>query len=126
MICTLFGAAAQAQAQDRPRRACKGNGAGTVGNALPLIDGTGAAPARVVVVMGTLNPKCPTPAPATIPAANATNQGAGNSINIISGNNYQHETDMAALPGGLGLEIVRHYNSVFSKPSNPNGIVGRG
>ena len=40
-----------------------------------------------------------------------TNNGAGNPINVINGNRYQMETDMPALPGELGLEIVRHYNS---------------
>ncbi|MCW7540697.1 DUF6531 domain-containing protein [Aquabacterium sp. A7-Y] len=36
---------------------------------------------------------------------------AGNPINLASGNKYQRETDMPALPGPLGLEVVRHYNS---------------
>ena len=42
-----------------------------------------------------------------------TNQGAGNPIHVISGNKYQREDDLPALPGVLGLEIVRHYNSSF-------------
>jgi RHS repeat-associated protein len=54
------------------------------------------------------------------------NVGAGNPINIITGNKYQREQDMAALPGVLGLEIVRHYNSAYSGQGAPNGIVGRG
>ncbi len=52
--------------------------------------------------------------------------GAGNPINLITGNKYQQEVDMAALPGVLGLEIVRHYNSAYSIPGAPNGLVGRG
>jgi RHS repeat-associated protein len=52
--------------------------------------------------------------------------GAGNPINLITGNKYQQEVDMAALPGVLGLEIVRHYNSAHSIPGAPNGLVGRG
>ena len=55
-----------------------------------------------------------------------TNQGAGNPINVITGNKYQQETDLPALPGVLGLEIVRHYNSVQSGPRTPPGILGRG
>jgi RHS repeat-associated protein len=52
--------------------------------------------------------------------------GAGNPINLITGNKYQREEDMAALPGVLGLEIVRYYNSATSIPGVPNGLVGRG
>ncbi|MBC7706351.1 MAG: RHS repeat protein, partial [Rhodoferax sp.] len=52
--------------------------------------------------------------------------GAGNPINIISGNKYQREQDLPALPGVLGLEIVRHYNSAYSTPNTTTGILGRG
>lgn len=52
--------------------------------------------------------------------------GAGNPINIITGNKYQREEDLPALPGILGLEIVRHYNSAYSTPASPNGAIGRG
>jgi hypothetical protein len=45
---------------------------------------------------------------------------------LITGNKYQREEDMAALPEVLGLEIVRHYNSAYSIPGTPNGLVGRG
>ncbi len=55
-----------------------------------------------------------------------TNQGAGNPINIIHGNKYQREDDLPALPGVLGLEIVRHYNSHYAHTSVPPGILGRG
>lgn len=41
-----------------------------------------------------------------------TNAGAGNPINVITGNKYQREDDMPALPGIMGIEIVRHYNSL--------------
>ncbi|NEX62455.1 RHS repeat-associated core domain-containing protein [Noviherbaspirillum galbum] len=40
--------------------------------------------------------------------------GAGNPINVINGNKTQREVDLPALPGELGLEIVRHYNSSAS------------
>src|SRR5207245_3535343 len=56
--------------------------------------------------------------------------GASNPINVITGNKYQREVDLPALPGVLGLEIVRHYNSAYSRDSSRsdsrNGIVGRG
>jgi RHS repeat-associated protein len=58
--------------------------------------------------------------------SSGTDQGAGNPINIINGNKYQVEVDMPALPGVLGLEIVRHYNSQYSLPNVPSGILGRG
>ncbi len=58
--------------------------------------------------------------------SSGTDQGAGNPINIINGNKYQREADMPALPGVLGLEVVRHYNSQYSLPNVPSGILGRG
>lgn len=63
---------------------------------------------------------------ASIPASSGTNLGAGNPINVVTGNKYQREDDMPALPGVLGLEIVRHYNSAYSAPGNWNGLIGRG
>ncbi|MDP3608524.1 MAG: RHS repeat-associated core domain-containing protein [Methylophilus sp.] len=41
-----------------------------------------------------------------------TNLGAGNPINVITGNKYQREEDLPALPGLMGIEVVRHYNSL--------------
>ncbi len=52
--------------------------------------------------------------------------GAGNPINITNGNKYQREVDLAALPGVLGLEIVRHYNSASSTVRSREGLLGRG
>jgi RHS repeat-associated protein len=53
-----------------------------------------------------------------------TDQGAGNPINVITGNKYQREVDLSPLPGVLGLEIVRHYNSALSGGSGGSGISG--
>jgi RHS repeat-associated protein len=64
--------------------------------------------------------------PASLGNSSGTNQGAGNPINVTNGNKYQQETDLPALPGILGLEIVRHYNSAYAGPGAPNGILGRG
>ncbi|WP_228895446.1 RHS repeat-associated core domain-containing protein [Pseudoduganella aquatica] len=68
----------------------------------------------------------PDPAPASLPASGAVSLAVGNPINVISGNKYQQETDMPALPGVLGLEIVRHYNSFLSGSNSTPGITGRG
>lgn len=58
---------------------------------------------------------------------------AGNPINLISGNKYQMEVDMPALPGVMGLALVRHYNSENSRVLPPGknrnanvGVLGRG
>jgi RHS repeat-associated protein len=64
------------------------------------------------------------PGIASLPAG-GSNAGAGNPINVMTGNKYQREEDMPALPGVLGLEIVRHYNSAYTGPGHPNGVLGR-
>jgi YD repeat-containing protein len=51
---------------------------------------------------------------------------AGNPLNVLSGNKFQREVDMPALPGVLGLELVRYYNSEESLPTSQRGILGRG
>jgi RHS repeat-associated protein len=61
--------------------------------------------------------------PATQSPSEEPSVGAGNPINLISGNKYQRETDLAALPGELGVEVVRHYNS---SATFETGHVGRG
>ena len=61
--------------------------------------------------------------PATQGNQSNQDQGAGNPINIISGNKYQRELDLPSLPGVLGLEVVRHYNS---QAVDFTGHVGRG
>jgi RHS repeat-associated protein len=64
--------------------------------------------------------------PASLGNNSATEQGAGNPLNLITGNKYQQEVDMPALPGVLGLELVRHYNSMYSSPNVGQGQFGRG
>lgn len=49
--------------------------------------------------------------PAAVGNNSGVNTGAGNPINLTNGNKYQMEVDLPALPGELGVEIVRHYNS---------------
>src|SRR5690606_3986286 len=57
--------------------------------------------------------------PASLGNISGVNIGAGNPINLSNGNKYQLEVDMPALPGELGIEIVRHYNSAHS------GLIGQ-
>ena len=64
--------------------------------------------------------------PAAMGSGTGVNVGAGNPINVINGNKYQREVDMAPLPGTLGLEIIRHYNSSHSKAGASTNLVGRG
>ncbi len=54
------------------------------------------------------------------------NAGAGNPIHVVSGNKYQREDDLPALPGVLGIEIVRHYNSSLSSSQDLPRPMGRG
>ena len=58
---------------------------------------------------------CAATGPASQDSAAGVDTGAGNPINVTNGNKYQRETDLAALPGELGLELVRHYNSSASR-----------
>ncbi|MDB5796784.1 MAG: hypothetical protein JWP36_686, partial [Paucimonas sp.] len=58
--------------------------------------------------------------------ASGTNQGGGNPINLITGNKYQQEVDLAPLPGVLGLEIIRHYNSGRGGRDDRPGLIGKG
>ncbi len=69
---------------------------------------------------------CDGSGPASQGNSSGTDQGAGNPIHVITGNKYQQETDLPALPGVLGLEIVRHYNSALAGPDASPGILGRG
>ena len=64
--------------------------------------------------------------PAAMGSSTGVNVGAGNPINVINGNKYQREVDMAPLPGTLGLEIIRHYNSSLSGSGASTNLVGRG
>jgi RHS repeat-associated protein len=68
---------------------------------------------------------CSTDAPA-IQSSGSPSVSVGNPLNVITGNKYQAETDLAALPGVLGLEWVRHYNSVYALPQFKSGSFGQG
>ncbi|MFO1465389.1 MAG: DUF6531 domain-containing protein [Steroidobacteraceae bacterium] len=55
---------------------------------------------------------CAGAGPASLGNAGGADVGAGNPINILTGNKYQREVDLAPMPGELGVELVRHYNSL--------------
>jgi RHS repeat-associated protein len=62
------------------------------------------------------SPSCGGAGPASVGGGGTggVSVGGGNPINLLSGNKYQEETDLAPLPGVLGLELRRHYNSLSS------------
>ncbi len=59
---------------------------------------------------------------ATLGNTSGVDSGAGNPLNVLGGNKFQREVDMPALPGVLGLELVRYYNSADSE----RHLLGRG
>jgi Domain of unknown function (DUF6531) len=74
----------------------------------------------------TAGTQCGSSSPAVLDTGTGISQGAGNPINVIYGNKYQLEVDMPALPGVLGLELVRHYNSQNAKLDQRPGLLGHG
>jgi hypothetical protein len=52
--------------------------------------------------------------------------GAGNPIHLLTGNKYQRDVDMPALPGFMGLEVTRYYNSSYADPRFTFTGIGRG
>lgn len=47
----------------------------------------------------------------------------GNPIHVVTGNKYQAESDLAPLPGILGIAFARHYNS---EAADHAGVMGAG
>ena len=92
----------------------------------PGLPGTGPD-SNLCVSNGAGSPCGSAAGPASQPASTTgQNVGVGNPLNVLSGNKYQEEVDLPPLPGVLGLEIVRHYNSQYARPNVPSGIFGRG
>lgn len=52
--------------------------------------------------------------------------GVGNPIHLLTGNKYQREIDMLPLPGIMGLEVFRYYNSQHADSRFTFTGVGRG
>ncbi|RZL32626.1 MAG: RHS repeat protein, partial [Rubrivivax sp.] len=77
-----------------------------------------ATPAFSCTAPGGGEPSCGGSGPASVGGGGSGSVmvGGGNPINLLSGNKYQEETDLPALPGVLGLEIKRYYNSESSYP----------
>ncbi|MDB5758846.1 MAG: hypothetical protein JWM30_2135, partial [Burkholderia sp.] len=75
---------------------------------------------------GVAGSPCATGQVAGMDSTGGVDQAAGNPINIITGNKYQLEADMPALPGVMGLELVRHYNSRLAAPGMPLQGIGHG
>ncbi len=105
--------------------------------AIPGFPGTPICPPNSSCAPGTPTPPgtcgpgnagatCTNRGPAIIGGSSSINLGAGNPINVINGNKYGREVDMAPLPGTLGLEIIRHYNSSLSGSGASTNLVGRG
>ncbi|MDY0071190.1 MAG: RHS repeat-associated core domain-containing protein [Thauera sp.] len=69
---------------------------------------------------------CPHSEPASLEDDDSVSHAAGNPIDVLTGNKYQRDTDLPALPGVLGIEIVRHYNSTQAGRDAPLGPFGRG
>lgn len=57
-----------------------------------------------------LGSPCGDGGPASL-ATEGPSAAVGNPVHLATGNKYQREVDMPALPGALGLELVRHYNA---------------
>lgn len=56
------------------------------------------------------------------PAGPSLNLGAGNPVNLATGNKYQADIDLPAFASRPGLEFVRYYNSRNPSP----GVLGKG
>lgn len=94
-----------------------GMGGGNSGNPqMCTVDGSGAGP-----------PSTPAPdltaSDASIPGVTLPSLSVGNPIHVVTGNKYQAEPDLAALPGRLGIGFARHYNS---EAADHAGVMGRG
>ncbi len=109
-------ASSHAQSCDPTRQSCVPPGGGTGGGGGGGSGGgrTGAGTGGTCTAPPGGNPGS-TPACGSGPATrsgSAPSTGAGNPINLVSGNKYQQEIDLPAMPGVLGIELVRHYNSL--------------
>ncbi|MBR0567333.1 RHS repeat protein, partial [Azoarcus sp. L1K30] len=103
------------------------NSPGGPSGSLCEVLGTCGTPAPVPCINNNTGATCGADSgPASQATDSGQNVGAGNPLSLLSGNKYQQETDLPALPGVLGLEIVRHYNSLRSRAGQHSGALGRG
>lgn len=60
---------------------------------------------------------------ASVPGVTLPSLSVGNPIHVVTGNKYQAESDLAVLPGMLGVEFTRYYNS---EAADHAGVLGAG
>jgi RHS repeat-associated protein len=89
----------------------------------PCPANTSCAPAPAAPACNPQLQCCAAPPGSGTPACGAA---AGNPLNTLTGNKFQTEVDMPALPGVLGLELVRYYNSELAGIQGGRGALGRG
>jgi RHS repeat-associated protein len=115
LLAAALGAPASSHAQscDPTRQSCVPPGGGGGGGGGGTGGGTGGGAGGTCTAPPGGNPGTNTcgSGPAAR-SSSAPSTGGGNPINLVSGNKYQQEVDLPALPGVLGLELVRHYNSL--------------
>ncbi len=58
---------------------------------------------------------------ASLPDPDGSDLTIGNPIHPITGNKYQEDVDAVPLPGPLGLEVRRHYNTSYVAADGPWG-----
>jgi RHS repeat-associated protein len=90
-----------------------GGGGGSLGDLLGSggSSGVGGGGTAAMCTPSAAGATCGGAGPASQGNTSGVNTGAGNPINLTNGNKHVVEVDLPALPGELGLEIVRHYNS---------------
>ncbi|MES2205905.1 MAG: DUF6765 family protein [Pseudomonadota bacterium] len=120
LSCTAYAHSPVSQSSSNPFSITP-DAAGTIGSCAVSSSGNPFSNAA----QGTAS-ECGSSDPAVLRTGNEVNLGVGNPINVINGNKYQREVDMPALPGVLGLELVRHYNSKHAGTNKALGIFGRG
>jgi len=102
----LFSAVAHAQSTPAP-----GGGGTSIRDILGLPPAGGGGGGGGMCLAPPGGATCGGAGPASQGNTSGVNTGGGNPINLTNGNKYQMEVDLPALPGELGIELVRHYNS---------------
>ncbi len=107
-LCQLTNSCSDPGDNDGDPQSCSADSGGDTGNGDGLIRAFQAPPTPLSSQVSTL-----------------PSLSIGNPIHVVTGNKYQGETDLNALPGALGLRFVRHYNS-RRESNGANGVLGYG
>ena len=107
-LCQLTNSCSDPGDNDGDPQSCSADSGGDTGNGDGLIRAFQAPPTPLSSQVSTL-----------------PSLSIGNPIHVVTGNKYQGETDLTALPGALGLRFVRHYNS-RRETNGANGVLGYG